>query len=149
MLEKIKEFKPTSWSINNRTSIFLLCIFLTLAGLLYYKKLPKESFPEVKVPTIYVMTVYRGASPTDMENVVAKPLEKQFKAISGVKKITSNSIDNFCNVIVEFNTNVKTDVALQKVKDAIDKAKKDLPQKLDQGPDAQEINFSEFPIMSI
>lgn len=149
MLEKIKEFKPTSWSIDNRTTIFILCFFLTLAGLLYYQKLPKESFPEVKVPTIYVMTVYAGASPTDMENAVSKPLEKQFKAISGVKKVTSNSIENFNSVIVEFNTNVKTEDALRKVKDAIDKAKKDLPAKLDQGPNAQEINFSEFPIMSV
>ncbi|MBI3510354.1 MAG: efflux RND transporter permease subunit [Bacteroidetes bacterium] len=149
MLEKIKEFKPTSWSINNRTTIFLLCIFLSVAGMIYYNKLPKESFPEVKVPTIYVTTMYFGTSPTDMENLVAKPLEKQFKSLSGVKKITSNSIQDFCNVIVEFNTNVKTEVALQKVKDAIDKAKRDLPAKLDAGPNAQEINFSEFPIMGV
>ncbi len=149
MLEKIKEFKPTSWSIDNKTTIFILCAILALAGYKYYQKLPKESFPEVKVAQIYVTTIYGGASPTDMENVVAKPLEKQFKAISGVKKITSNSIENFCNVIVEFNTDVEVSEALQKVKDAIGKAKKDLPKNLTQGPDAQEVNFSEFPIMSI
>ncbi len=149
MLEKIKEFKPTSWSIDNRTTIFILCAFLALAGYQYYQKIPKESFPEVKVAQIYVTTVYGGASPTDMENVVAKPLEKQFKAISGVKKITSNSVENFNNVIVEFNTGVEVSDALQKVKDAIGKAKKDLPQNLTQGPDAQEVNFSEFPIMQV
>jgi len=115
----------------------------------YYQKLPKESFPEVKVPTIYVSTVYAGTSPTDMENLVAKPLEKQIKGISGVKKVTSNSIQDFCNIMVEFNTDVEVAVALQKVKDAVDKAKKDLPEKLTAGPDAQEVNFSEFPIMFV
>lgn len=149
MLEKIKEFKPTSWSINNKTTVFLLTAFLMFAGYLYYNKLPKEAFPEVKVPTIYVQTGYFGTSPTDMENLVAKPLEKQVKAISGVKKVTSNSLQDFSVMIVEFNTNVKMEDALRKVKDAVDKAKKDLPQKLDLGPNVQEINFSEFPIMFV
>ncbi|MEO5645727.1 MAG: efflux RND transporter permease subunit [Bacteroidia bacterium] len=149
MLDKIKEFKPSSWAINNKTTIFILTAFLALAGYNFYNKIPKESFPEVKVPTIYVSTQYYGTSPTDMENLIAKPIEKQVKAIAGVKKVTSNSQENFCNVVVEFNTDVKTEFALQKVKDAIDKARKDLPQKLDVGPDAQEVNFSEFPIMNI
>jgi len=149
MLDKIKEFKPTSWAIDNKTTTFILLVFLSFAGYLYYQKLPKESFPEVKVPTIYVSTVYAGTSPTDMENLVAKPLEKQIKGISGVKKITSNSIQDFCNVMVEFNTDVDVAVALQKVKDAVDKARKDLPEKLTSGPDAQEVNFSEFPIMFV
>ena len=149
MLDKIKEFKPTSWSINNRTTIFILTVFLALAGYKYYTKLPKEAFPEVKVPTIYILTFYYGTSPTDMENLVAKPLEKQMKSLSGVKKITSNSQQDFCNIVIEFNTNVKSELALQQVKDAIDKAKKDLPQKLDQGPNAQAINFSDFPIMNV
>jgi multidrug efflux pump subunit AcrB len=149
MLEKIKEFKPSSWSIDNKVTIFLLTAILGVLGYAYYNKLPKEAFPEVKVAQIYVSTFYAGTSPTDMENLVAKPIEKQVKAISGVKKVTSNSIQDFCNIIVEFNTNVKVEVALQKVKDAIDKAKKDLPQKLDAGPNAQEVNFSEFPIMNV
>ncbi|TND09889.1 MAG: cation/multidrug efflux pump [Bacteroidetes bacterium] len=149
MLEKIKEFKPTSWSIDNKTTIFILTVFLAIAGILYYQKLPKESFPEVKVPTIYIQTAYFGTSPTDMENLVAKPLEKQIKAISGVKKITSSSLQDFSVMVVEFNTDVKVEDALRKVKDKIDRAKKDLPAKLDIGPDAQEINFSEFPIMFV
>jgi len=149
MLEKIKEFKPTSWSIDNKTTIFILTVFLSIAGLIYYNKLPKESFPEVKVPTIYILTGYFGTSPTDMENLVAKPLEKQIKAISGVKKVTSNSLQDFCTVIVEFNTDMEVEDALRKVKDAVDKAKRDLPTKLDVGPNVQEINFSEFPIMFV
>lgn len=149
MLDNIKEFKPTSWSINNKTTIFILTVFLGLAGILYYQKLPKEQFPDIVVPTIYVQTIYAGSSPTDMENLVSKPLEKQMKAISGVKKVTSTSVQDFSSVIIEFNTDVKVEVAKQRVKDAIDKATRDLPEKLTMSPTAQEINFSDMPIMAV
>lgn len=149
MLDTIKEFKPTSWSINNKTTIFILTVFLGLAGMLYYQNLPKEQFPDIVVPTIYVNTVYAGSSPTDMENLVTKPLEKQMKAITGVKKITSQSIQDYSILIIEFNTGIDVPVAKQRVKDAIDKATNDLPQSLTVPPTAQEINFSDIPIMAV
>lgn len=149
MLDTIKEFKPTSWSINNKTTIFILTVFLGLAGILYYQKLPKEQFPDIVVPTIYVNTVYAGSSPADMENLVTKPLEKQMKALTGVKKVTSQSIQDVSILIIEFNTDIKPEVAKQRVKDAIDKANHDLPQNLTTPPTAMEINFSDMPIMAV
>ncbi len=149
MIDKFKEFKPSSWAIDNRTSIYILTIFITLAGLAAYNALPKENFPDIVVPQIFVSTVYPGTSPEDMENLVAKPLEKQMKSISGVKKITSNSQQDFSNVIVEFNTDVDVAVAKQKVKDAVDKARNDLPTDLPNDPNVQEINFSDIPILYI
>ena len=87
-----KEFKPTTWSINNRTSIFVLTIIITLTGIMSYNSLPKEKFPDIVIPTIYVSTINAGTSPQDIENLITKPIEKEIKAISGVKKLTSNSI---------------------------------------------------------
>ena len=95
-----KEFGPTSWSIDNKVSIYVATVFITLMGIVAYLWLPKENFPEVVFPQIYVATVYQGASPTDIENLISKQLEKQMKSISDVKKITSNSVQNFSNVIV-------------------------------------------------
>ena len=149
MLEKFKEFKPSSWAIDNKTTIYLLTIFITLAGIVSYQNIPKEQFPDIVIPTIYVSTVYPGTSPTDIENLVTKPLEKQMKSIAGVKKITSNSIQDFSNVIVEFNTNVDVPIAKQKVKDAVDKAKKDLPNNLPADPNVVEVEFSEMPILFV
>jgi len=149
MSDKFKEFKPSSWSIDNRTSIYILTIFITLAGLSAYNNLPKENFPDIVVPQIIVNTVYPGTSPADMENLVTMPLEKQMKSISGVKKITSNSQQDFSNIIVEFNTDVEVPVARQKVKDAADKARNDLPTDLPNEPNIQDINFSDIPIMFI
>ena len=145
-----KEFKPSTWSINNRTSIYVLTIIITFAGMMRYNSLPKESFPEIVLPMIFVSTVYPGTSPENMENLVTKPIEKQVKSISGVKKITSNSYQDYSNVIIEFNTDVEPDIAKQKVKDAVDKARaRDLPRDLPAAPNVMDINFSELPIMFV
>jgi multidrug efflux pump len=145
----MKEFKPTSWAIDNRTSIFIITMFITLAGIMSYNALPKEQFPDVVVPTIFVSTVYPGASPTDMEQLVTKPIEKQLKGINGVKKVSSYSVQDFSNVIVEFNTNLDVPLCKQKVKDAVDKAKRDLPTDLIADPTVTEFDISEIPIMSV
>ena len=149
MEKKFKEFKLTSWSIDNKSAIYVLTIFITLAGIFSYNSIPKEKFPDIVIPTIYVSTIYPGSSPKDIENLVCKPIEKQIKSISGVKKLTSNSVQDYSNIIVEFNTDVEVAVAKQKVKDAVDKAKKDLPKDLPAEPSVMEVEFSEMPIMFV
>lgn len=114
-----------------------------------YNSLPKEQFPDVVVPQIFVTTIYPGASPTDMENLVTKHLEKQIKGINGIKKVTSSSVQDFSNVIAEFNTDVDVAEAKQKVKDAVDKAKRDLPTDLPADPSVVEFDISEVPIMNV
>ncbi len=149
--KKFKEFKPTSWSVDNRTAIYIITILITLFGLYKFNTLPKEQFPDIVVPTISVATVYIGNSPADIENLVTRPIEKQIKSISGARviKVQSTSQQDFSLIVVEFDTDVKTDLAKQKVKDAVDKAKTDLPQNLTSQPDVQEFAFSELPIMFV
>lgn len=146
---KFKEFLPTSWSIDNRTSIYIITIIVTIFGLFIYENLPKNQFPDIVIPTMYISTIYPGTSPADMESLITRPIEKQIKSLSGVKKITSNSIQDFSNVMVEFNTDVAVADAKQKVKDAVDKARSDLPQDLPAPPNVIEVDFSELPIMNI
>src|SRR6188768_4196717 len=133
-MEKSPEFKPSSWAIENRTAIFILTIILAFAGFITYNSLPKESFPDISLPNIYVSVLYPGTSPKDMENLVVRPIEKECKSIAGVKKIKSNSLQDYCNVIVEFNSDVKIEEAKSKVKDAVDRARNDLPQDLPNEP---------------
>ncbi|MCU0441769.1 MAG: efflux RND transporter permease subunit [Bacteroidia bacterium] len=149
MQDTNKEFKPSSWSIDNKTSIYILTIIITLAGLVSYNSLPKEQFPEVKFPSILITTVYPGTSPNDMEQLVTKQLEKQVSTISGVKKIKSNSVQDFSVINVEFNTDQDVDLSLQRVKDAVDKAKNDLPNNLPDDPQVTDIDASQFPIMQV
>lgn len=149
--EKFKHFGPTTWSIKNKTSIYLVMLFVTLAGVYQFVTLPKEQYPDIVIPTIYVQTINVGNSPKDMENLVTQPIEKQIKGITGAKinKVTSTSIQDFSAITVEFDTDVKTDIALQKVKDAVDKAKQDLPTDLTEEPTVLEVSFSDQPIMYV
>ncbi|HEY5967928.1 MAG TPA: efflux RND transporter permease subunit, partial [Chitinophagaceae bacterium] len=148
---KFKQFKPTSWSVDNKTAIYIIAILITVYGLYKFNTMPKEQFPDIVVPTISIATVYAGNSPKDIENLVTRPIEKQLKGISGAKvnKIQSTSQTDYSLIVIEFDTDVKTDLAKQKVKDAIDKAKTDLPNDLTSQPDVQEFAFSEMPIMFV
>jgi multidrug efflux pump len=144
-----KEFKLTSWAIDNKISIYVATVIICIAGIVTYISLPKENFPEVVFPQIYVATVYNGAPPTDVENLITKHIEKQVKAIAGVKKITSNSLQNFSNVIIEFQTDVDVPAAKREVQDAVDRAKPDLPTNLEKDPQVIDIDISEAPIMFV
>src|SRR5450755_4416324 len=149
--DKFKQFGPTSWSVKNKTSIYLLMLIVSGWGVYQFATLPKEQFPDIVIPTIYVSTIYTGNSPKDMENLVTRPIEKQIKSITGakIKKFTSTSQQDYSAIIVEFETDVKVDVALQKVKDAIDKSKTDLPTDLTSQPNVVEVSLSDQPIMYV
>ncbi|PZF73094.1 efflux RND transporter permease subunit [Taibaiella soli] len=149
MKDTFKEFKPSSWAIDHRTAIYIVTVIITLAGLLAYINLPKEQFPEIKIPQIIVQTLYPGTSPENMENLVTKQIEKQVKNLTGIKKVTSNSFQDYSVVIVEFNTDVKIDKAKQDVKDAVDKARPDMPQNLPNEPEVKDIDLSELPILNV
>ncbi len=144
-----KEFKLSSVSVDNKITVFVIVAMILLMGLSAYLSMPIESFPEVKLPTIYVGTAHPGNSPLDMENLITRPIEKEINTITGVDKISSTSVQDYSTIIVEFETDVDVNDALQDVKDAVDKAKKELPSDLDRDPEIFELDFSEFPIMNI
>jgi multidrug efflux pump len=149
MIEKYKQFKPTSWAINNKTSMYVLAFILAAYGFISYSTIAKEQIPEIVIPYIMVNTVYPGTSPADMENFITRPLEKNMKSIEDVKQITSSSVQDFSMIIVEFNTGIDIPEAKQRVKDAVDKTQSDLPNDLLSQPSVGEIDFSQIPIMYI
>lgn len=151
IIKKFKEFKPTSWAIDNRVAVYILALIISAIGFNQFVTLPKEQFPDIVVPTISVTTIYAGNSARDIENLVTQPIEKELKGISGAKvnKIQSISQADYSLIVVEFDTDVKTEVAKQKVKDAIDRTVSDLPTDLTSEPNVQEFAFSDMPIMFV
>jgi multidrug efflux pump subunit AcrB len=149
MQENHKEFKPSSWAIKNRVATTVITIILAIMGIQAYQNLPKENFPDISLPNIYVSVIYPGTSPKDMENLIVRPIEKECKSIAGVKKVKSNSLQDYCNVIVEFNSDINIESAKQKVKDAVDRAKSDLPKDLKNDPEVNDINFADLPVMQV
>ncbi len=145
----LREFGLSSLSVDNGTSVFLLTIMIFLFGYWAYDAMPKEQFPEVSFPTIFVNTPYPGNSAVDIENLVTRPLEKEISTISEVKKVTSTSVQDFSSIVVEFDTNIDIDFASRKVKDAVDRSMTDLPNDLPSDPLVMDINLAELPILTI
>lgn len=146
-----KEFGPSSWAIDNKTAIYVLIFMITVLGLISYNSLPKENFPDIAIPKIYVTTTFLGQSPQNVENLVTRQIEKKLKSLKGLKKVTSNSVQNVSTITAEFNTDVKTRDAKIDVKDAVDKAKQDLPQNDAnyKEPIISDINVADQPILYV
>ena len=149
---KLREFGLTTLSIQNKTTVFVLIAIITLSGISSYLTVPKEAFPEIVVPEIFVSTAYPGNSPANMEKLITRPLEKEINTISGIDEMTSTSVQGFSAIDIKFNFDVTPTEALRKVKDAVDKAKADpdFPTDLPADPSIMELNFSELmPVMNI
>ncbi len=145
----MRRFWPTWWATRNRLTIYVLTTLITLLGLYSYVSLPKELFPDLVIPTIVVSTVYPGSSPTDIENLVTRPIEKRLKGINGVEKINSYSQQDVSTIVIEFSLDKDPRECKDLVKDAVDKARPDLPSDLPKDPVVTDVDFSEFPIMNI
>ncbi len=146
---KAREFKPTTLALKNKNTVYLAVFVLLIFGVISYFTMPKELFPEVNIPTVFVQTVYPGNSPEDIENLISRPLENELQTVKGINKLSSNSLQDFSIILVEFQTNVDIKEALVDVKDAIDQAKSELPADLMSDPVTMELDFASFPILNV
>jgi multidrug efflux pump subunit AcrB len=138
----------TDLAIQNRTTVAVLVLIILLVGVSSYMTLPREAFPDVPIPYILVSTPYEGVSPEDMETSVTMKIEKELKGVKGAKEIVSSSAEGISLISVEFNPDVPTDVALQRVRDKVDLAKGELPLDAEE-PVISEFNYADLPIMLV
>ncbi len=147
--KKIKYFGLSNWAIDNKMTVFVLIAIVTFGGLMSYLNLPRESFPEVIENKVYVSSILPGNSAEDVERRVTKSLEDEINNISGVVKITSNSLQDISMITVEFEETLSIEEAKVRVKDKVDavKAQQDWPT-LDGGakvePNVFDLNISEI-----
>lgn len=144
-----REFSLSTLAVDNGTSIFILTLMILIFGVFSYQATPKEQYPEVDWPTVYINTPYFGNSAADIENLVTRPIEKQLQSVDGIKDIKSTSIQDYSVITAEFESGLDIDDVVRKVKDAVDLAKGELPNDLDQEPTVLDINLSEIPIVTI
>ncbi|HEX8269927.1 MAG TPA: efflux RND transporter permease subunit [Flavobacterium sp.] len=155
MSHQNKEFSISSWAVDNRVTVYIVTLLIVVTGLIAYVTMPREDFPEIIENKIYISSVFPGNSAEDVEKLIIKPLEKEFKNISGIDKITSSSFQDYGMIIVEFVDEVGIEEAKTRIKDKVDviKADTDWPS-LDNGskvePSVFELNISEeVPILNI
>jgi len=139
----------SDFAIDHRITVYVLVLVIISVGLESYLVLPREASPDITIPYVFVTTPYEGVAPSDIENLITIPLERKLKSLSDVEEMTSTSAEGISMISVEFTPDIDIDTALQKVRDKVDEAKPDLPDDLEDDPMVQEINFSEFPIMTV
>ena len=149
-----KEFKLSSWAINNKTTIYVLMFLFLYLGITSYFRMPRENFPEISETKIYISSVFPGNTAEDIEKLITTPLEDKLKSVSNVVEITSTSQEDYSIITVEFDENIEVDKAKQKVKDEIDQetAGEDWPtfNGAKVTPNVFELSMSEeVPILNI
>ena len=149
-----KEFKISSWAIDNPTTIYVMIAIFLVLGLSAYFAMPRESFPEINETKIYVSIPYPGNTTEDIERLIVDPLEDKLKNTSNVVEILSTSQEDYAIITVEFDEGLSVPEAKQKVKDEVDseKANEDWPTfngaKVE--PNVFDLSISEeTPIMNI
>lgn len=147
--KKIRDFKLTAWALENKNTIYLAIGILFVFGLMTYQNMPKELFPEINFPTVFVQTIYPGNSASDIENLISDPIEKELKSLDGISKLKSTSGQDVSMVFIEYNPDVQIEDVLPDVKDAVDRSKKDLPDDLLSDPMVIEMDLSAIPVVTI
>lgn len=136
----------TDYSIRHHVAVIVLCIGLVIIGLFSYFAMSRESFPNVEFPYVIVTTVLDGANPTDVEQSVTIPLETELEGVEGLKKMRSASLDSMSMISLEFHPDVDKEVALRRVRDAVDQAKPDVSDEADESV-VKEFSVSSFPVV--
>ncbi len=155
MEHKKHEFGISSWAVDNRITVYIFTFLIIVMGTMAYINMPREDFPEILENKIYISSIFPGNSAEDVEKLVVKPLEDQFKNISGVEKVTSSSFQDYGMIVVEFDQKTTIEEAKIKIKDKADATKADTDwPSLDNGskvePNIFNINISEeVPILNI
>ena len=145
----IKRFGLSNLAVDNRTSVLLLTFLILVTGIMAYQAMPKENFPEIEQPIVYVGVPYPGNSPVEMENLITRHIEKEIGTIEGLSKIQSTCIQDYTVTTAEFDFDVPVQEAVTDVKDAYDRAKGEFPSDFDQEASIFELNFSDMPVINI
>lgn len=135
-------------ALSRIRTVVLLFVLAMITGISAMDNLPKESFPDITIPMVYVSVNHEGISPEDADRILYLPLHKELKSLDGLKEIIATSSEGHLSIQLEFQTDINIDEALADVREAVDAAKGELPNATDE-PVIQEINLSLFPVMVI
>ncbi|MBY3075227.1 efflux RND transporter permease subunit [Rhizobium laguerreae] len=121
----------SAWSIRNPVPAILLFVMLAVGGLLAFKQLAVQNFPDMDLPTITVTATLDGAAPTQLETEVARTIEDSFAALSYLDHITTTITDGTVSIKVSFKLEKDSEAALNEVRNAVDSVKGDLPAQME------------------
>jgi len=134
--------------VNRPAPVLLVLVVLMIAGSAAYVAIPKESEPDVSIPTLYINMVHEGISPEDAERLLVRPMETELRTIEGLKELRATASEGSAVLILEFDAGFDADRALTDVREKVDLAKAELPADTEE-PWVQEINIALFPVLVV
>jgi hydrophobic/amphiphilic exporter-1 (mainly G- bacteria), HAE1 family len=135
-------------SIKRPVFATMMMVLLIVLGVVSYKRLAIDEYPDITYPVVIVSTSYPGASPESMMRDVAKPVEEALNTVQGIKEITSTSMEGTATVRLMFNLGVDIGTALQDVQAKIARIRRQLPPNIED-PIIRHFDPNESPIMAI
>ncbi|MBK6294743.1 MAG: efflux RND transporter permease subunit [Rhodoferax sp.] len=137
----------SAWSIKNPIPAVMLFVLLTLAGIMSFKAMKVQQFPDLELPTVTVSASLPGAAPAQLETEVARKLENAIAPLQGLKNIYTNVQDGSVTVTAEFRLEKPTQEAVDDVRSAVQQVRSDLPSDL-RDPIVSKMNLSGSPILA-
>ncbi len=135
-------------AVTRTRTTLLIMLMVLIAGVASLNAISIESDPSIEVPFFVVSVFHEGISPEDAERLMVMPLEIELRSVEGVKELTSYASENIANVMVEFDADFDLDQALLDVREAVDRAKPELPRTAEE-PVIREETTADFPILQI
>jgi multidrug efflux pump subunit AcrB len=137
----------SSWSIKNPVPALILFILLTLAGIMSFKAMKIQNFPDLDLPTVNINAALPGASPVQLENEVARRLENSIAKLQGLRHIYTTVQDGNVSITAEFRLEKPVQEAVDDVRSAISEVRADLPSELHE-PVVSKLNVAGSPILA-
>jgi multidrug efflux pump len=137
-----------NFGLRHNRAVFSLLALMFISGIMTYIKIPKESFPDIKIPIMIVQLSHDGIAPEDAERLLVRPMEKQLRTLENLKDYRSTAFEGGANITLEFNAGFDAKLAKDAVKDKVDLAKGGLPVDTRE-PTIVEINTSKFPVLTV
>ncbi|HNA82969.1 MAG TPA: efflux RND transporter permease subunit, partial [Thiobacillaceae bacterium] len=137
----------SAWSIRNPIPAILLFLLLTVLGLMGFRAMKIQNFPDVDLPMVTVTAVLPGAAPAQLETEVARKIENSVATIQGVKHIYAKIQDGSVVITVEFRLEKPTQEAVDDVRDAVSRVRSDLPGDL-RDPVIAKVDLAGMPILT-
>ncbi len=137
----------SSWSIRNPIPALLFFVLLTAAGIVGFRAMKIQNFPDIDLPMVVVTASLPGASPAQLETEVARKLENAMATLQGVKHIYTKIQDGTATITVEFRLEKATQDAVDDVRDAVSRVRSDLPGDL-RDPVIAKVDLAGMPILT-
>jgi hydrophobic/amphiphilic exporter-1 (mainly G- bacteria), HAE1 family len=135
-------------SIKRPAFITSIMAVIILVGIICFRKMNVDLFPNIEIPTIFISTTYTGAAPSEIEQLITKPIEERVSTISSIKRVTSRSMKDVSQVIINFQQGTDMRYAEQQVRDKLNQVRNQLPEEINE-PVIRRIDPSDQPIMTI